>query len=249
MTGRQDLFDESMRLGHSAAWELQWDRAIEFYRKALAEFPDDPTALSSLGLALLETGQLKESGAVYHHVAKASPNDPVPVEKCAEVFERLGQISDAIEYRDRAAELHIRRRDVEKAVANWTQLARLAPDNLPVRSRLAVTYERMGRRRDAVLEYVAVAALFQRARKVDRATEAAQRALALIPGDPDASNALRSLRQGKPLPPPAQPRGPAAVTAPLSPSRIQDFRGTEEEGRPQEEAADPEVAAQRQALA
>lgn len=249
MTGRQDLFDESMRLGHSAAWELQWDRAIEFYRKALAEFPDDPTALSSLGLALLETGQLKEAAAVYHHVAKASPNDPIPVEKCAEVFERLGQISDAIEYRDRAAELHIRRRDVEKAVSNWSQLARLAPDNLPVRSRLAVTYERMGRRRDAVLEYVAVAALFQRARKVDRATEAAQRALALIPGDPDASNALRSLRQGKPLPPPAQPRGAAAVTAPLSSSRIQDFPRAEEEEQPQEEAADPEVAAQRQALA
>jgi hypothetical protein len=29
MTGRQDLFDESIRLGHSAAWDLQWDRAIE----------------------------------------------------------------------------------------------------------------------------------------------------------------------------------------------------------------------------
>lgn len=248
MTGRQDLFDESMRLGHSAAWELQWDRAIEFYRKALAEFPDDTTALSSLGLALLETGQLKEAAAVYHRVAKASPSDPIPVEKCAEVFERLGQISDSIEYRDRAAELHIKRRDVEKAVANWTQVARLAPDNLPVRSRLAVTYERMGRRRDAVLEYVAVAALFQKARKVDRATEAAQRALALIPGDPDASQALRSLRQGKPLPPPSQPRGPAAVTAPLDPSRIPHFPG-EEEKEDAVETADPELAAQRQALA
>lgn len=248
MTGRQDLFDESMRLGHSAAWEMQWDRAIEFYRKALAEFPDDPTGLASLGLALLEAGQLKESAAVYHRVAQASPNDPIPLEKCAEVFERLGQISDAIGYRDRAAELHIRRRDVEKAVANWTHLARLSPDNLPVRSRLAVTYERMGRRRDAVLEYVAVAALFQQARKVDRATEAAQRALALIPGDPDASNALRSLRQGKPLPPPGQPRGSMAVTAPLSPSRLEPFPGDEGEAKP-EEAADPEVAAQRQALA
>ena len=53
MTGRQDLYDESMQLGHSAAWDLKWDRAIGYYRKALAEFPEDPRALTSLGLALL----------------------------------------------------------------------------------------------------------------------------------------------------------------------------------------------------
>ncbi|MCK5645919.1 MAG: tetratricopeptide repeat protein, partial [Anaerolineales bacterium] len=61
MTGRQDLFDESMRLGNSAAWDLEWDRAIEFYRKALAEFPDDSQALTSLGLALLETNRTDEA--------------------------------------------------------------------------------------------------------------------------------------------------------------------------------------------
>ncbi|MGD8822871.1 MAG: tetratricopeptide repeat protein, partial [Anaerolineales bacterium] len=96
MTGRQDLFDESMRLGHSAAWDLQWDRAIEFYRKALAEFPDNPNALTSLGLALLETEQYKEALAVYHRASKLSPEDPIPIERCAEIFERLGQINDAI---------------------------------------------------------------------------------------------------------------------------------------------------------
>jgi hypothetical protein len=48
MAGREDLFNESMRLGHSAAWDLQWNRAIEFYRKALAEFPNHPNALNSL---------------------------------------------------------------------------------------------------------------------------------------------------------------------------------------------------------
>src|SRR3990172_8402875 len=71
MTGRQDLFDESMRLGHAAAWDLQWDKAIGYYRKALAEFPDDPDALSHLGLALLETDQLKEALPLYHRAARA----------------------------------------------------------------------------------------------------------------------------------------------------------------------------------
>ena len=37
MTGRRDEFDQAMRLGHSAAWDQHWDRAISGYRAALAE--------------------------------------------------------------------------------------------------------------------------------------------------------------------------------------------------------------------
>ena len=33
-----------MNLGHSAAWDQQWDRAAAYYRQALAEFPDNPTS-------------------------------------------------------------------------------------------------------------------------------------------------------------------------------------------------------------
>ncbi|MEJ2605948.1 MAG: hypothetical protein P8Z41_04685 [Anaerolineales bacterium] len=66
MTDQSNLFEESMRLGHSAAWDLKWDRAIEFYRKALVQLPEDPGALTSLGLALLETEQYKEALSVYH---------------------------------------------------------------------------------------------------------------------------------------------------------------------------------------
>ena len=81
MTERQELFEESMRLGHSAAWDLQWDRAIEFYRKALALKADHPGALTSLGLALLESEKYQEALEVYQHAAKLAPDDPVPVEK------------------------------------------------------------------------------------------------------------------------------------------------------------------------
>ena len=248
MTGRQDLFDESIRLGHSAAWDLQWDRAIKYYRKALAEFPDHPTALSSLGLALLETGQLKEALASYHRASKAAPTDPLPVEKCAEVFEHLGQIKEAVEQHEAAAELYVKRRDAEKALENWTHIARLAPGNLSARSRLALTYERLSRPRDAAREYLAASAILQQAGKVDRATEAAQRALSLVPGDQDASSALNLLRQGRPLPTPTRPRG---ATGPLRMARVQEFMKSETPESPESqesEITDPEVAAQRQAL-
>jgi len=245
MTGRQDLYDESMQLGHSAAWDLQWDRAIEYYNKALAEFPEDSRALTSLALALLETGQLKEALAIYRRAAKIAPEDPVPIERCAEIFERLGQTKEAIEHREAAGEMYVRRKDAEKALESWTNVARLAPENLSARSRLALTHERLGRRREAVHEYLAVASILQRAGKTERAVEATQRALALIPGHPDAGSAARLLRQGKPLPPASPPRG---ATGPLRMADVQEYVRAEKAPAAESEGADPEVAGQRQAL-
>ena len=249
MTGRQDLFEESMRLGTSAAWESQWDRAIEFYRKALAEFPEEPTALSNLGLALLETGQFKEALACYHRASKVDPTDPVPVEKCAEIFEQLSQIQEAIQYREQASDLYLRRKDVEKSIENWNHVARLNPENVTIRSRLALTYERLGRRKNAILEYLALASILQSSGKRDAAAEAIQRALTIVPGDPEATKALRLLREGKPLPPPTQPK---AVTGRLGIERVKEFIQESQPVEPEPdraELADPEVAAQQQALA
>ncbi len=245
MTGRQDLFDESMRLGHSAAWETDWDRAAGYYQKALAEFPESPDALNSLGLALLETGKHREALGVYFRAAKAAPEDPVAREKCAEIFEILGQIKDAIETREAVAELYSRRRDVEKAVANWNHMARLAPENLAVRSRLALTYERLGRRRQAVEEYIAIACILQKAKKPDRAIEAAQRALGLIPADPEAGNTLRLLREGRPLPAPLPPK---PATSPLRPAEVKEYLEKDTEAESDRALDDPETTAQRQAL-
>jgi tetratricopeptide (TPR) repeat protein len=247
MTGRQDLFDESMRLGHSAAWEMQWPKAIEYYRKALAEFPDHPQALSNLALALLETDQLDEALVAYQRVSIVSPQDPIPIEKSAEVHERMGHFDEAVGRRSEAAELYIQRKDAGKAVDNWSHIARLAPDDLRTRSKLAVTYERLGRRNDAVYEYLAVASILQRAKKVDRAKEALQRALMLVPGDPEATLSMRLLQQGKDLPPPSPPKG---ATAPLRMARVQEFLQSEESKVPDEEGqqADPETTAQGEAL-
>lgn len=245
MTGRQDLFEESMRLGHSAAWDLLWPRAIEFYRKALAESPDNPSALTSLGLALLESGQFKEALSAYHRASKASPGDPLPVEKCGAIFERLGQVEDAVKQHEAAAEMHIARKDAEKAIESWQNIARLAPGNLAARSKLALTLERLGRKREAMQEYLAVAAILQRSAKMDRATEAVQRAMTLVPGDPEASNALNLLRHGRPLPSPTRPRG---GTAPLVMDGVRGFIEAEATTEADKESPDPEVSARNKSL-
>ncbi len=247
MTDQLHIFEESMRLGHSAAWDLKWDRAIEFYRKALVQQPENPGALTSLGLALLETEQYKEALSVYHKAAKVTPNDPIPLERCAEIFERLGQISDAVIQRNAAAQRYLARKDAQKAIDNWIHIARLTPDDLHTRSTLALTYERTGNARQAVYEYINVASILQRAGNTERAIEAVQRALRLVPGHPEAGKALRSLKVGETLAPPSQPRG---ATAPLRMAKVQEYIKAEaiETEVDDDDVADPEIAAQRDAL-
>ena len=65
MTGNQETFQKAMNLGHSAAWEQQWDYAATYYRQGLEEMPDNPMALTSLGLALYELQEFDGALRVY----------------------------------------------------------------------------------------------------------------------------------------------------------------------------------------
>jgi tetratricopeptide (TPR) repeat protein len=248
MTERQEHFEESMRLGHSAAWDLEWDKAIGFYRKALALSPDHPGALTSLGLALLEAGQYQEALKIYQHAGKLSPENPIPIEKISEILERLGKIDDAVARRKAAADLHIKQHNAERAIDNWTQIARLKPGDRSSRAKLAEVFDRLGRKREAVFEYLALASILQTEGKIDRAVEAVQRALRIIPGEQDAAHALRQLQQGEPLADPLEPRG---VTAPLRMDEVREFLQSDEVEELEIEdsqQADPEAVAQTRAL-
>ena len=61
MPGREDIFQKAMNDGHSAAWDQEWDKAVSAYRRALQEFPDQPKALNSLGLALYHLGNIRQA--------------------------------------------------------------------------------------------------------------------------------------------------------------------------------------------
>src|SRR5512133_2423330 len=138
MTGRQDIFQQAMNQGHSAAWDQMWDRAAAYYRQALKEFPDNSQALSSLGLALIELQEYDEAMRCYQRAAKAMPEDPLPLEKIAQLCERMGQLDLAVQVSLRAAELYLKNRDAGKALENWERVTRLHPENLTAHSRLAL---------------------------------------------------------------------------------------------------------------
>ncbi len=220
MTGREDVFQKAMNQGHSHAWDQEWEKAANVYRIALAEFPDHPKALSSLGLALLQSQQFEEALKTYQRLAVITPNDPIPFERIAYLSERLGRLKEAIEAASKAAKLHLNNRDVEKSIENWAHVITLNPEHILAHSRLALMHEKLGHKQQAVTEYLAVASLLQRGGNPEKALEVVTRALQILPGSAEAKQAETLLRAGQMLPKPIRPKG---GTAPLAMSKVRQF--------------------------
>jgi len=219
MPSVEKTYQEAMSAGHSAAWDLDWQQAVVYYRQALEIKPGDYQALISLGLALFEQHAYEEALRVYTQAAKAAPQEPVPWEKMAQIYEREGNLQRAVRTALQAADRFMRRGEVKRGVDNYLRILRLEPQHLTAHSHLALIYDRLKQIDRAVEEYLAVAALLQRQGKVKEATQATRRAAALVPDDPKVRQALVALANGTLLPLPARPRG---GTNPLRMAKIRE---------------------------
>lgn len=213
MAGNQAVFQKSLNQGHSAAWDQDWLKAAEYYNAAVEEFPENALALSSLGLAFFELANYDRALDCYQRAARVAPADPAPQEKLAYIYERMGRLKEAAEASLNAAELHLRGRDAERAIDNWKHVLSLYPEHLSTRQRLAAVYERLGRREEAVHEYIAVASISQHAGDLTRAMKSTEYALRLAPDSQEARFALHTLRSNQILPRPARPKGGAGPVA------------------------------------
>ncbi|MDP1715822.1 MAG: tetratricopeptide repeat protein [Anaerolineales bacterium] len=207
MPGRDDIFQKAMNEGHSAAWDQEWDKAVSAYRRALQEIPDQPKALNSLGLALYQIGSIEESLQVYMIVAKISPDDPVPMEKVAHLSERLGNLKNATDAALRAGDLFIQQRDTQKALENWVRVTNLNPEHAVAHSRLAQVHEKLGHTQQAVMEYLAVASIIQRAGNAEKTKDMVEKAQSLLPNSPEVKQAQTFLKTGQLLPKPIRGKG------------------------------------------
>jgi tetratricopeptide (TPR) repeat protein len=242
MSGNHEAFQLAMNEGHSAAWDQMWEQAAQFYQKALKEFPDHPNALTSLGLALFEMQDFEQALKCYLAASKNAPEDPLPVDKIGRIFERQGRLPEAVQSYLKAADLYLKIKDVEKAIECWVRLITLQPDHLMARTRLAMIYERMGRKPKAVEEYLATASLMQHNGEVNRAIQVAEYCLRIDPNNGQAKDVLARLRNNQPLPKPKRPHG---ATGPV---RMAEVRKMEDIQGPKTTAQDPIVEARQKAL-
>ncbi|MDH5507983.1 MAG: tetratricopeptide repeat protein [Anaerolineae bacterium] len=247
MPGDKELFQQSMNNGHSEAWDQRWDKAAQFYMTALKEFPQNPKALTSLGLALFETQNFDEALKYYQAASKVQPEDPLPVEKIAEILERTGKIKESATFSIRAADLYLNTKDAEKAIQNWTRVTRLMPDHLAAHSRLALVHERLGRKRQAITEYIAVASLLQHTGKLQEALQTVTHALTLDSNSVEAQQALDMIKANKSLPKPVRLPG---ATGPLRMAQVRDMEIKKQQvaAASQQDGPDPITEARQNAL-
>jgi len=241
MPGREDVYQKAMNEGHSAAWDQAWEKAADAYHRALVEFPDNPKALTSLGLALFELQQYKESLGAYQQAARMTPDDPLPLEKIALLSERLGDLKTAVQSSLKAAEMYIKRQEAEKAMENWIRVTQIDVENQAAHSYLALVHEKLGHNEQAVTEYLAVASLYQRSGDVDKATEMVARSLRLMPNSVESRQAQQMLRGGQLLPKPTRPQG---GTGPLRMAQVRQM----ESPKAKESGLDPIAEARQLAL-
>ena len=231
-----------MNEGHSAAWDQDWKKAAASYRQALQEFPDQPRALNSLGLALYQLGEFDEALQAYQRVAALSPDDPLALEKVAQISERVGDLPGAVGAAMRAADLFLAQREVEKALENWSRVTALNPEHALAHSRLALVHERLGHNPQAVTEYLALASILQRSGKADKAQELVAKSLQLAPTSAEARQALALLKTGQILPKPIRVKG---GTGPIAMAKVRQL----EENTPASSARlDPIAEARQRAM-
>lgn len=196
MAGNRELFEQYVNAGHSSAWDQDWVKAISQYARAIQEIPEDPAVHNSLGLALLQSKRYDDALKIYNRAHQLAPDDPVPLEKAADVLERLGRLKEAAQQYVSVAEVYLALRDLDKAIGNWERATRLTPGLMQIHFRLAQSYERTGQKKNAIREYLTLAFNFKANNDTPKALQAVERAIRLDPMNPQALNTKQALESG-----------------------------------------------------
>lgn len=216
MPGNRELYEQQMNIGNEAAWNQNWQAAANAYGRALQEFPDDPEAHLNLGFALLRLERLNDALQVYKRTHQLVPEDPIPIEKSADVLHRMGRLKESAEQYANVADAYLKQKDIDKAISSWEKATELTPGLVRLHAKLAKAYRRIGDRRRAVYHYLMLAFNYSRTGDFEQAEKAAQSALQINRRNVEALNALQAAKSGSEVKPPTpvQPSEKAKTAAP-----------------------------------
>ncbi|MFN2113389.1 MAG: tetratricopeptide repeat protein [Anaerolineales bacterium] len=200
MTEQNQELQNLLSKGNSAAWEKNWNDAAVYYQQALDIDPNNFKALTNIGLAYYEMREYREALEAYRKAVELYAEDPAPYEKMFLIYRDIDQVSDAVKVALQAAESHLTNEDIQKAIENWKRVLELDIHNVKAHARLGMVYERLGKKKLAVSEYINTASLLQMGGNTKKAAESIDRALKCSPENIMALRAKEILHQGRQLP-------------------------------------------------
>jgi len=201
LAGNRLRFDEAIQKANDCVWDEKWEDAVRFYERALAEFPDDVSALMGYAWALFNAEDLETALEVYQRLTTLNPSDPGPYERIAEINERNGDTAQAAATYYEAAQRYGKQNVRGKFVAALESSARLEPGNDKVWRDLLQYYQQEKFVDKAVLAALWLAYLYQQTHP-DWAIEICRQMQAFIPHEPRIGQTMMLLQSQRSIPEP-----------------------------------------------
>jgi pilus assembly protein FimV len=132
-------------------------------------------------LKFLNQGKPAQAIAEYQQILRADPKDQATLMTVGDLFARQGEMSQAVEYFERLAQVYLSDGFNSKAIAIYKKIAKLAPNELPPLERLADLYVQQGVLSEARPLFLQIAEAHLKANHAPKAVEVLHRLLEVEP--------------------------------------------------------------------
>jgi tetratricopeptide (TPR) repeat protein len=196
VANNQARYQEALKRGFALNKAERWPEAMQAFRAAINEFPQQPLPYAGLGEACFNLKQTDRALYCFKLAARYSGGNIAYLRKVADLQERLGRLTEASQTYLAAGEIHFRKRQLDDALANWERAIRLNPNLLAAHQRLATVFQRQNDVKRAVREYLAIARILQMNGQSQKALQMCMAARRLDPENKDVLVAIRLIQHG-----------------------------------------------------
>ena len=197
MAKNRARYEKALEKGQAYNAAGKWDKALGAFRVAIDEFPKQAAPYAGIGEACLGLKHLDRALECYKIASRYSGGAMAYLQKVADIQERLGHLTEAGRTYSAIGEISLRRRQLDEAIDFWQRATRLEPGLLGAHRRLAMVFQRQGKAREAVREYLAIARILQMQGEKRKALQMCQAALRLDPDNQDVLKAVELIRLGE----------------------------------------------------
>jgi len=138
-------------------------------------------------------GKFSEATREYQQILRYDPSDQVTLMTMGDLFTRQGDMTQAVEYFDRLAQVYLTDGFNSKAIAIYKKIAKLAPNEIEPLERLAELYIQQGILSEARPIILQIAEVHVKANRVQKAIEVIKRLVEVEPENPRVQMKLAEL--------------------------------------------------------
>jgi tetratricopeptide (TPR) repeat protein len=138
-------------------------------------------------------GKFSEATREYQQILRYDPGDQVTLMTMGDLFTRQGDMTQAVEYFDRLAQVYLTDGFNSKAIAIYKKIAKLAPNEIEPLERLAELYIQQGILSEARPIILQIAEVHVKANRVQKAIEVIKRLVDVEPENPRVQMKLAEL--------------------------------------------------------